>query len=139
MVWRGEALDVPVTAGAGVCELQHFLGCESPLGWVVHYLSLLQGSQEAHLSPFPSALETPLNDTSYALFLPQNLYCAGISLSGDSNPRKYLSVSILPEKSGQIPQVCPSFTHLPTRDPGPAAWPGLVRMLRTRGRLCFQS
>lgn len=52
MVWRGEALDVPVTAGVGFCELQYFLGCESPLGWVLHYLSLLQGSQEAHLSPF---------------------------------------------------------------------------------------
>lgn len=68
---RGEALDVPVTASAGFCELQYFLGCESPLGWVVHYLSLVQGSQEAHLPPF-FFWKMPLNDMSYALFLQKN-------------------------------------------------------------------
>lgn len=77
-------------------------------------------------------------------FYKKNLYRAGISLSGDSNPRKCLhvaSVSILPEKFAQMPQICLSCPHRLSHEGILAQLHGLdlPRMLRTGVRLCFQS
>lgn len=148
MAWRGEALDVPVTASAGFCELQYFLGCESPLGWVVHYLSLVQGSQEAHLSPFffSSGNATQCH-TLCLIFTKKTLYCAGISLSiccWGQQPQKMPACCLCfnaPRESWADPRglFIMSLQTMPWRDPGPMHGLDWPRMLWIRVRLCCQS
>lgn len=142
MVWRGEDLDVPVTVSVGFSELQYFLGCVSPLGWVVHYLSLVQGSQEAHLSHFFFSSGNATQCHVFCLIFYQNpVLCRYQSVWGQqpqktpacclcfSPPRKVWAIShfIFIMSSQTIHDGI--LTQLHGLD-----WP---RMLRIRVRLCW--
>lgn len=92
---------------------------------------------------FSSAVEMPLNDMSYFY---QKTCIVQVSVRlGTATPENacisIASVSILPEKFGQIPQICLSCPHRLSHEGILVQLHGLdwPRVLRTRVRLCFQS
>lgn len=145
-VWRGEALCVPVAASIGFCVSHYFLGGESPLGWVLHCISLVEGSWETRLPPFfcrsRNAIQWHFLDPRFA---PQTLVCSTLTLSVCSVCPEMATPAdsgiVFLEKFGQIPQVCLSCLHTLSHERMLAQWWGLdwPAMLRTSIWLCFRS
>lgn len=137
--WRGEALDVPVAASIGFCILQYFLGCEHPLSWVIHCISVVKGFWEAHLPPFFCSSGNAIQwYVLHLIFPPKTVVCGTCTLSvyfqsaWGWQPQQMPGCCLWLSPPGKvwadpIGLFIVSSQTVPWKNVSPTAWPRLTR------------